>query len=59
MSDEYILETRKKIKDDSTSQDPLYYGAHYLTLDDHGTANIVTLAPNGDAVAATSTINLL
>lgn len=59
MSDQYILETRKKIKDDSTSQDPAYYGAHYLTPDDHGTANIVALAPNGDAVAATSTINLL
>lgn len=59
MSEKNIVETREKIHDGWTSQDPSYYGAHYIAVSDHGTANIVTLAPNGDAVAATSTINLL
>lgn len=58
-SDSYITLTRKKISDFMTSQDPSYYGAHYTQLKDHGTANIVVLAPNGDAAVATSTVNLL
>lgn len=58
-SEEFIMKTRSKILDTSTSQDPAYYGADYSVPEDHGTANIVVLAPNGDAVAVTSTVNLL
>lgn len=41
-----------------TSNNPKDYGSDYVT-EDHGTANIVVIAPNGDAIAATSTINLM
>uniref|UniRef100_A0A1B6D5D2 Gamma-glutamyltransferase n=1 Tax=Clastoptera arizonana TaxID=38151 RepID=A0A1B6D5D2_9HEMI len=58
-SDSYILQTRSKISDNSTSQNDSFYGAIYAQVRDHGTANIVVLAPNGDAAVATSTINLL
>lgn len=58
-SEEFITETRRKILDTSTSQDPKYYGANWFIPEDHGTANIVVLSQNGDAVAVTSTVNLL
>lgn len=51
---EYI---RQFIFDNQTSQDPLYYGANMTLAEDYGTAHISILAPNGDAVAITSTIN--
>ena len=44
--------------DNRTEQDPLKYGAEYYSSDDHGTAHVSILAPNGDAISATSTINL-
>ena len=44
--------------DDNTMTDPSEYGAVYYTPDDHGTAHVSILAANGDAVSATSTINL-
>jgi len=50
--------TSRNIKDNRTEQDPLKYGAEYYSSDDHGTAHVSILAPNGDAVSATSTINL-
>lgn len=59
MSKEYIEMIRSKIFDNSTSQDPRFYGANFDMPEDHGTANIVVLAPNGDAVSVTSTVNLL
>lgn len=49
---------RSKLNVNVTSNDPNFYGAHYYD-EDHGTANIAVLAPNGDAVVATSTINLM
>lgn len=58
-SEDFIQLTRSKISDTKTSQDPKFYGAKYAHLEDHGTANIVVLAPNGDAAVATSTVNLL
>lgn len=58
-SEEFIQKTRSKILDTSTSQDPQYYGANFAVPEDHGTANIVVVAQNGDAVAVTSTVNLL
>lgn len=41
-----------------TWQDAEHYGAEVIAPDDHGTAQISVLAPNGDAVSVTSTINL-
>ena len=58
LSDDYVSHIRKSIKDCTTSNDPAYYGANEEALEDHGTANLAVLAENGDAVVATSTINL-
>lgn len=52
------MEIRKQINDKQTFNDHKYYGANFtLTPDDHGTAHINILAPNGDAIVVTSTIN--
>ncbi|XP_024880086.1 glutathione hydrolase 1 proenzyme-like isoform X1 [Temnothorax curvispinosus] len=49
---------REKIDDTKTWQDPRHYGSpNYAIVEDHGTAHVSVLAPNGDAVSATSTIN--
>lgn len=56
---EHALNIRKLILDDRTHSDPSYYGYHIQQLEDHGTAHISVIHPNGDAVAATNTINLL
>lgn len=53
----YVEDIRNQINDDQTSNDYKHYGATYSLEDDHGTAHINILAPNGDAIAATSTIN--
>lgn len=55
----YAEGIRSKIFDNMTFQDPEYYGANYSLVEDHGTAHINVLAPNGDAIAVTSTINLM
>lgn len=57
-STDFAKEIRTKIFDNSTSQDPSYYGANTTQPNDSGTAHISVLAPNGDAVSVTSTINL-
>ncbi|KAJ9582225.1 hypothetical protein L9F63_003435, partial [Diploptera punctata] len=57
-SKSYAESVRQKISDNRTSQDPAYYGAEVVMPEDHGTAHITVLAPNGDAVSVTSTINL-
>jgi len=49
---------REKIDDTKTWQDPRHYGSPtYANVEDHGTAHVSVLAPNGDAVSVTSTIN--
>ena len=48
----------KLFTDTMTVDDPSEYGAVYYSPTDHGTAHISVLAANGDAVSATSTINL-
>lgn len=52
-------EIRKLIDDTKTYNDYKHYGAIVSQRDDHGTANIAVLAPNGDAIVATGTINTL
>lgn len=57
-SDNIAEDIRKKIIDGETFSDPVHYGASSEGKDDHGTAHISVLAPNGDAVSVTSTVNL-
>lgn len=57
-SAEYALEVRKLILDNMTYSDYTKYGVKAKQLEDHGTAHISVLHPNGDAVAVTTTINL-
>ncbi|KAK4874269.1 hypothetical protein RN001_013629 [Aquatica leii] len=52
----YASVRRNQITHD-THQDPEYYGATELNKIDHGAASIVVLAPDGDAVVVTSTLN--
>jgi len=57
-SKDYAEAVSKNISDYITWQDAAHYGAEVIAPDDHGTAQISVLAPNGDAVSVTSTINL-
>ncbi|KAF5299768.1 hypothetical protein FQA39_LY11438 [Lamprigera yunnana] len=56
-SKEYAQKLRKKISIKTTCNNPCYYGANLYDAEDKGTCSPLVLAPNGDAVAATSTIN--
>ena len=49
---------RSRIQD-NTTHDPSYYREPmvFSIPSDHGTSHLSVLAPNGDAVAATSTVN--
>ncbi|XP_049817564.1 glutathione hydrolase 1 proenzyme-like isoform X2 [Aethina tumida] len=57
-STEYADSIRMKIKDNFTSDDPKYYGAIYYQKEDHGTSHMSVIAPNGDAVSVTSSVNI-
>ncbi|XP_030380992.1 scoloptoxin SSD14 [Scaptodrosophila lebanonensis] len=54
---EFATEIRELIVDDRTFTDIAYYGANFSNVEDHGTAHISVLSPNGDAISVTSTIN--
>ncbi|KAL7743538.1 hypothetical protein ACLKA6_013344 [Drosophila palustris] len=54
---ELVKSVKDLIKDDSTSQDYLHYGANFTVEPDHGTAHMNVLASNGDAISITSTVN--
>ncbi|XP_055615438.1 scoloptoxin SSD14-like isoform X2 [Toxorhynchites rutilus septentrionalis] len=56
-STDYADYIRSKIDDSRTYTDYKFYGADFTTPDDRGTAHVSVLAPNGDAVGVTSTIN--
>ncbi|XP_057661139.1 scoloptoxin SSD14 isoform X1 [Diorhabda carinulata] len=55
----FAEQIRKSINITATSTDTSYYGGNYSVQEDHGTANLCILAPNGDAIAVTSTINYI
>ena len=57
-SDAQAVEKYEEISDSVTINNASHYGAVYYTPKNHGTAHLSILAPNGDAVSATSTINL-
>jgi gamma-glutamyltranspeptidase/glutathione hydrolase/leukotriene-C4 hydrolase len=57
-SEETAYNTFQKINDSCTVNDPKYYGGDFQVQEDHGTSHTSVLAPNGDAVAVTSTVNL-
>uniref|UniRef100_A0A0K8TPF4 Putative gamma-glutamyltransferase n=1 Tax=Tabanus bromius TaxID=304241 RepID=A0A0K8TPF4_TABBR len=54
---DFVKHIRHLIKDNETYTDYSFYGADFSLPADHGTANIAVLAPNGDAITVTSTIN--
>ncbi|XP_037030020.1 glutathione hydrolase 1 proenzyme-like isoform X2 [Bradysia coprophila] len=56
---DYAQDIRSKIEDDRTYQNYEHYGANFSVPDDHGTAHISVVAPNGDAIAVTTTINTI
>lgn len=55
----FAKEKRKEISDDVTSNEYADYGVDFVNPDDAGTAHINVLAPNGDAISVTATINTL
>ena len=58
-SPDYAEAIRQQIDDLKTYNDPKHYGPSLSLPEDHGTAHISVLAPNGDAISVTSTINLM
>ncbi|KAH8270692.1 hypothetical protein KR044_006654, partial [Drosophila immigrans] len=54
---QFADEMRARIQDDKTFEDLHYYGGNFSNVEDSGTAHISVLAPNGDAISVTSTIN--
>ncbi|CAH0751386.1 unnamed protein product [Diatraea saccharalis] len=60
LSDPNLVENYRRLVDDrKTYQDWKHYGALFEGADDHGTAHLVVIAPDGSAVSATSTINYI
>ena len=57
-SNAYAFNTYQQISDYFTVNDADYYGADFYAPPDHGTSHTSVIAPNGDAVVVTSTINL-
>ncbi|XP_031634710.1 glutathione hydrolase 1 proenzyme-like [Contarinia nasturtii] len=51
-------EIRAKINDFKTYTDPKHYGGNFIIIDE-GTSHISILAPNGDAISVTASINSL
>ena len=58
-TDATAFEAFSKIDDSLTVNDAEYYGADFASPEDGGTAHVSVVAPNGDAVSVTSTVNLL
>lgn len=49
---------RRQVSDVRTWNDSEHYGTDLLATENKGTANLAVLAANGDAIVATSTINM-
>ncbi|XP_055314832.1 glutathione hydrolase 1 proenzyme-like isoform X2 [Sitodiplosis mosellana] len=58
LSSEFANQIREKIDDNHTSDDPKHYGGDYKVIEDKGTSHVSILAPNGDAISVTSSIDL-
>lgn len=56
-STDYGEELRQKINDSATNEDNNFYGARFSGKEDFGTSHISVIAPNGDAVSVTSSVN--
>lgn len=56
-SDEYAESVRQKIRDNSTMLRYEDYGGKFYNGNDNGTGHISLIAPNGDAVSLTSSVN--
>ena len=56
-SKSWAEDRRKLIVDYRTYNDSAHYGADFFTHQDQGTSQISVVAPNGDAVAVTTTVN--
>ena len=59
MSEQWIQDIMEKLSMDETFEDIGHYALKPVRTvsDDHGTTHINVIAPNGDAVSVTSTIN--
>jgi gamma-glutamyltranspeptidase/glutathione hydrolase/leukotriene-C4 hydrolase len=55
---DYAISIRDLIDDQLTNNTYEYYGAEYYQPEDHGTAHMSIIGPDGDAIAITSTVNL-
>ncbi|XP_050350816.1 glutathione hydrolase 1 proenzyme-like [Nymphalis io] len=55
----WAREFRNVVDDTRTFSDWRHYGALFEGADDHGTAHVVVVAPDGSVVSATSTINYI
>jgi gamma-glutamyltranspeptidase/glutathione hydrolase/leukotriene-C4 hydrolase len=56
-SKDFAMQVIQQISDTRTYTDPGHYGARTEGVENHGTAHINILAPDGSAVSVTSTIN--
>jgi gamma-glutamyltranspeptidase/glutathione hydrolase/leukotriene-C4 hydrolase len=59
LSDPTYLQSLRSRIDDTMTHDVSYYGGDFIAPEDHGTAHMSILAPNGDAIAVTGTINYM
>ena len=58
LDDETAKAVYRRINDSYTVNDATFYKGNSFVPDDHGTAQTAVIAPNGDAVSVTSTINV-
>lgn len=57
LSDDYRRNIGMKISDATSYEDFNNYGLKAIAPNDHGTSHISMIAPNGDAISVTSSIN--